>query len=61
MIKELQAHDPSPPVIAITDGGRTKNLNLLSHAEVMGAVRTVAKPYTLEQMLAAVKQTLARI
>lgn len=59
VIKELQAHSPSPPVIAMTDGGRTKNLNPLSHAELMGAVRTVAKPFSLEKMLAAVEQALA--
>jgi DNA-binding NtrC family response regulator len=50
---------PSPPVIAMTDGGRTKNLNPLSHAELMGAVRTIAKPFSLEKMLAAVEQALA--
>jgi DNA-binding NtrC family response regulator len=59
VIKELQAHSPSPPVIAITDGGRTKNLNPLSHAELMGAVRTIAKPFTLEKMLAEVERALA--
>jgi two-component system chemotaxis response regulator CheY len=58
VIKELQAYNPSPPVIAMTDGGRTKNLNPLSHSELMGAVRTVAKPFSLEKMLAAVAQAL---
>jgi two-component system chemotaxis response regulator CheY len=59
VIKELQAQSPSPPVIAMTDGGRTKNLNPLSHAELMGAVRTIAKPFTLEKMLAEVGPALA--
>jgi DNA-binding NtrC family response regulator len=58
-VLEARAHSPSPPVIAMTDGGRTKNLNPLSHAELMGAVRTIAKPFTLEKMLAAVEQSLA--
>ena len=59
VIKELQAHSPAPPVIAMTDGGRTKNLNPLSHAELMGSVRTIAKPFSLEKMLAAVEQALS--
>jgi DNA-binding NtrC family response regulator len=58
VIKELQAHRPSPPVIAMTDGGRTKNLNPLSHAELMGGVQTIAKPFSLEKMLAAVEEAL---
>jgi DNA-binding response OmpR family regulator len=39
IIAELRAHSPSTPVIAMTDGGRTKNLNPLSYAEQLGAAR----------------------
>lgn len=60
VIRELQAESPSTPVIAMTDGGRSKNLNPLNYSEVLGAVRTIAKPFTLEEMLAIVKQELAR-
>ena len=60
LIKELRAESPSTPVIAMTDGGRTKNLNPLDFAELLGAVRTIAKPFTLDQMLAAVNQELDR-
>ncbi|MFL5402079.1 MAG: response regulator transcription factor [Gemmatimonadales bacterium] len=58
VIRELQAQSPSTPVIAMTDGGRSKNLNPLTYSEVLGAVRTIAKPFTLEQMLATVKEEL---
>jgi DNA-binding response OmpR family regulator len=60
VIRELHAERPSTPVIAMTDGGRSKNLDPLRHAKAFGAVRTIEKPFTLEQMLAIVKQELAR-
>src|SRR4051812_12190621 len=50
LIKELRAGSPLTPVIAMTDGGRNKNFNPLSFSEVVGAVRTIAKPFTLEEM-----------
>jgi DNA-binding response OmpR family regulator len=58
LIKELRALSPSTPVIAMTDGGRSKNFNPLSYSKLLGAVRTIAKPFTLEEMLAMVKQEL---
>ena len=58
VIRELRAHSPSTPVIAMTDGGRSKNFNPLSYSKLLGAVRTIAKPFTLEEMLAMVKQAL---
>jgi DNA-binding response OmpR family regulator len=58
LIKELRAESPATPVIAMTDGGRTKQFNLLSFAKLVGAVRTIAKPFALEEMLAMAKQEL---
>jgi DNA-binding NtrC family response regulator len=58
VIRELQSQSPSIPVIAMTNGGRSKNLNPLSYSEILGAARTIAKPFTLEAMLANVKQEL---
>ena len=58
VLRELRAHSPSTPVIAMTDGGRSRNLNPLSYSKILGAVRTIAKPFTLEGMLAMVKQEL---
>ena len=58
LIRELRALSPSTPVIAMTDGGRSRNFNPLSYSQVLGAVRTIAKPFTLEEMLAMVKQEL---
>ena len=58
LIRELRALSPSTPVIAMTDGGRSRNFNPLSYSQLLGAVRTIAKPFTLEEMLAMVKQEL---
>lgn len=58
VLRELRAHSPSTPVIAMTDGGRSKNFNPLSYGKILGAARTIAKPFTLEGMLAMVKQEL---
>jgi len=60
VLRELRAHSPSTPVIAMTDGGRSRNFNPLSYSKILGAVRTIAKPFTLEGMLAMVKQEFDR-
>jgi DNA-binding response OmpR family regulator len=59
LIMELRAHSSPIPVIAMSDGGQSKNLNPLSYSEVLGSVRTIAKPFSLEDMVAMVTQELA--
>jgi DNA-binding response OmpR family regulator len=58
VIMELRAHSPSTPIIAMSDGGRTTQIGLLGDAKLLGAVRTVAKPFSLDEMLTAVRQEL---
>jgi DNA-binding response OmpR family regulator len=58
LIMELRAHNSAIPVIAMSDGGQSKNLNPLSYSEVLGSVRTIAKPFSLEDMVAMVRQEL---
>jgi CheY-like chemotaxis protein len=60
LIEDLQAHSSSTPVIAMTDGGPATQFNLLALAGVLGAVRTIPKPFSLEEMLKAVVQELDR-
>ncbi|MEA2714244.1 MAG: two-component system, OmpR family, response regulator CpxR [Gemmatimonadales bacterium] len=60
LIMELRAHNSTIPVIAMSDGGRNKNLNPLIYSEVLGSVRTIAKPFSLEDMAAMVKEELAK-
>jgi two-component system, chemotaxis family, chemotaxis protein CheY len=58
LIMELRAHNSTIPVIAMSDGGRNQNLNPLIYSEVLGSVRTIGKPFSLEDMVAMVKQEL---
>ena len=60
VIKELHADSPATPIIAMTDGGRSRNFNPMSYSELLGAVRTISKPFTLEAMLTLVKEESAR-
>jgi CheY-like chemotaxis protein len=60
LIEDLQTHGSSTPVIAMTDGGPSGNLNLLGVAKLLGSVRAVPKPYSLDEMLQAVNQELSR-
>jgi two-component system, chemotaxis family, chemotaxis protein CheY len=60
LIMELHAQSPSTPFIAMTDGGQSKNFNPLTYSEVLGAVRTIAKPFSLDQMVAMVGEVLNR-
>jgi DNA-binding response OmpR family regulator len=60
VIMELRALSPSTPIVAMSDGGRSKQSGLLGDAKLLGAVRTVAKPFRLEEMLAVVDQELGR-
>jgi len=58
LIMELRSHNSTIPVIAMSDGGRNQNLNPLTYSEVLGSVRTIAKPFSLEDMVAMVTQEL---
>jgi CheY-like chemotaxis protein len=58
LLQELQANGSSTRVIVMTDGGPTRQFNLIGLAEWLGAVRTIAKPFTLEQMIAVVRLEL---
>jgi DNA-binding response OmpR family regulator len=60
LIQDLQDHGSSTPIIAITDGGPAGNHTLLGLAKLLGSVRTMAKPFTLDEMVEAVNQELRR-
>jgi CheY-like chemotaxis protein len=58
LIEDIRAHGSATPVIAMTDGGPTSRFELLQLAQLLGAVRNIAKPFTLEEMVKAVDQEL---
>jgi DNA-binding response OmpR family regulator len=60
LIEELQASSTSTRVIAMTDGGPARDFKLLGLAGLLGAVRAITKPFTLDEMVKAVDQELSR-
>lgn len=57
-IMELRRLQPNIKVIAISGGGRNDPGDYLPIAEQLGAAKTLAKPFTAEEILAAVAQVL---
>jgi CheY-like chemotaxis protein len=60
LIQDLQEHNSSSRVIVMTDGGPAQDFKLFGLAQLLGAVRTIAKPFTLDDMVNAVNQELSR-
>lgn len=57
-IIELRREFPNLPIIAISGGGRTRNLDFLKIAEQYGARKILPKPFSEEELLAAVESCL---
>lgn len=57
-IVEILSHNPSMRIIAMSGGGQTKRLDLLGNASMLGAVHTIEKPFTLNEMMSMVRQAL---
>jgi CheY-like chemotaxis protein len=55
-IQALRRKCPTIPIIAISGGGRVGPENYLSMAGQIGANRTFAKPFRLEEILIAVRE-----
>ena len=55
---QLRALAPELPVIVISGGDQTRALGLLSDARLLGATRTLAKPFSLSELTAAVNGVL---
>jgi len=55
-IQALRRKCPAIPIIAISGGGRVGPENYLSMAGQMGANRSFAKPFSLEEILTAVQE-----
>jgi len=55
---QLRALAPALPVIVISGGDQTRALGLLGDARLLGATRTLAKPFPLSELTAAVNGLL---
>jgi len=55
---ELRAFAPTLPVIAMSGGQRALDLDLLGSAKLLGAVRILTKPFSPDDVVAAVAAAL---
>jgi DNA-binding response OmpR family regulator len=55
---ELNTAAPTLPVIAMSGGEVSQRLDVLGGARMLGAVRTIAKPFLLSEMLATIRDVL---
>ncbi len=58
-ISELKRIAPHAKIIAISGGGRTKNLDFLTVARKMGADRSLAKPFRPQELVDLIDELLA--
>jgi DNA-binding response OmpR family regulator len=59
VIAQLREAADAVPVIAMSGGGLFAKELLLANAEMLGAVHTLAKPFDLDDLAAAVREALA--
>ncbi len=59
VIMALTERRPGLPIIAISGGGRLPKDLLLSSADMLGAVTTLAKPFDVPDLIEAVERALA--
>jgi len=57
-IEELREYDPDLKIIAISGGGSFDPRIYLNIAENLGAMRSLVKPFSREELLATVKELL---
>lgn len=58
LIAALQRRDPAVRIIAMSGGGQLLPTNVLPLAERLGAVKTLTKPFELEELRQAVAECL---
>jgi len=55
----LRRKEPGIPIIAISGGGRVGDTNYLTLAEKLGATQVLTKPFRRQQLVDAVRESLA--
>lgn len=60
-IRELRRSYPNIPVIAMSGGGSKGMADVLRVATLLGARRTLLKPFTGQELLDAVRHELAKV
>ncbi len=59
VIKALRIESPQVKIIAVSGGGRTGQIEVLSVAAAFGAARTLVKPFAPLELLKAIRELLA--
>jgi len=59
LIMEIQKLKPNIPIIAMSGGGRGSVTDYLEMAALLGARRTLSKPFSTQELLDAVRDVLA--
>jgi CheY-like chemotaxis protein len=54
VIRELRAHAPALPVIAMSGSGNSRDLELLRAAQLAGAVGVLGKPFSWDELMGAI-------
>jgi DNA-binding NtrC family response regulator len=57
-IRALRQINPQVKIIAISGGGASGHLNFLPVARMLGALRTLQKPFTLQQLYDVVREVV---
>jgi len=57
-IRQLKKEGSEVRIIAVSGGDRTGTVDLKEHARLMGAFKVLAKPFEMDDVLAAVKEAL---
>jgi two-component system chemotaxis response regulator CheY len=57
-IRQLRREGPAVPILAVSGGDQTGAMDLREGAALLGASRTLGKPFELAQLLAAVGELL---
>lgn len=58
MIIEMKQEQPGLKIVAISGGGRTRNLDFLKLAKEFGADKVLAKPFSADELVATVRECL---
>jgi len=58
VIKALRVESPQVKIIAVSGGGRTGQIEVLSVAAAFGAARTLVKPFAPRELLKAIRELL---
>jgi len=59
LLVQFRALAPAMPVIVMSGGVQTGGLDLLGDARLLGAFATLAKPFSIDELLGAVARALA--